>query len=240
MPSDFSLFNTVLIWIYNLLTVCIPVFLLVGVLQLVVATVFWRSEKRTRRLKRAAVLLLIAVLVPLGQFVLWRGVIRPSLGAELTAKSELAREARDAGSSYLRIGAKVPELDKLLADAGMPRDTPKIVVLNFFATWCTPCLAELPHLQRLADKYADREDVLFVVVGREESQETVEAFAAENSYRMQFVADPDGKVYSEFAKEHIPRTYLIDGQRKIRFEILGFDQKKLEVLDVKLNELASE
>ncbi len=51
-------------------------------------------------------------------------------------------------------------------------DTPKIVVLNFLPLGAAPCLAEMPHLQQIADKYADHKEILFLVVGREESQET--------------------------------------------------------------------
>lgn len=240
MSSDFSPFNTVLIWTYNVLLFCIPLFVILGVAQLAVGIALWRSEKRSKRLKRACVILTAAALLPLVLFGLWRGVIGPSLGAELTAKYDLSREKHVAETSYLRVGSNVSEIDTLLVEAGVPLDTPKIVVLNFFATWCGPCLAEMPQLQKIADKYADHKEILFLVVGREESQETLDAFASKNAYRMQFVADPKRRLYAAFAKELIPRTYLIDREREIRFEIVGYDQQKLDELDTQVSELAGE
>lgn len=240
MASDLSLFNTVLVWTYNVLLACIPLFVILSLAQLVVAIAHWRSEKRTKRLIRAGVLFVAAALLPLVLFGLWRGVIRPSMAAEMTAQHRLETEERNAESSILRIGNEITAIDQLLENVGIPQDEAEILVLNFFATWCGPCLAELPHLQRIADKYSDQKDISFVVIGREETQETLDAFAANNTYRIPFIADPERSLYSEFAKELIPRTYLIDSQRRIRFEIIGFDEEKLEELDTKIGEIAKE
>ena len=141
MSSDFSQFNTALIWAYNVLLFCIPLFAILGVAQIAVAIALWRSEKRSKLLKRAGVLFTAAALMPLVLFGLWRGVIGPSLSAELTAKHDLSREKRLAEASILRVGSNVSDIDKLLAEAGVPLDTPKIVVLNFFCHLVRPMLS---------------------------------------------------------------------------------------------------
>lgn len=236
MASDFSLFNTVLIWIYWGLLICIPLFVLLGGAQLLLAIIQWRSEKRTGRLKRAGALFVLAALMPVAIFGLWRGILRPSMEADLIARSQ----KRLAEASVLQVGSQVNDLHTKLASLGFPSDRPKITVLNFFATWCGPCLNELPHLQRVADRYADRKDVVFVVVGREESQEILDEFVSNNGYRMPFVADKEGSLYREFAKTIIPRTYVIDHTGTIRFEIIGFNQEKLSELDAKIIEIVQE
>ncbi len=107
MSSDFSQFNTALIWSYNVLLYCIPLFVIHGVAQNCGCNRTWRSEKRSKRLKRAGVLFnTAAALMPLVLFGLWRGVIGPSLGAESTAKYDLSRERRLAETSTLRVGSK--------------------------------------------------------------------------------------------------------------------------------------
>jgi hypothetical protein len=78
MASDFSLFNTVLIWVYWGLLVCLPLFVLLGVAQLLLAVIQWRSAKRTVRLKRAGVLFVLAALIPVALLGLWRGLRLPS------------------------------------------------------------------------------------------------------------------------------------------------------------------
>ena len=98
----------------------------------------------------------------------------------------------------------------------------------------------MPHLQQIADKYVNHKEILFLVVGREEPQETLDAFVSKNGYRLPFIADPERRFYSQFARESIPRTYLIDREREIRFEIVGYDQQKLDELDAQISELADE
>ena len=240
MDSDFSTFNTMLVWVYNSLLFCIPLFVILGVAQLVFALALWRSDNRAKRLKRAGALFIAAALMPLVLMGFWRGIMRPSMGAELTAQHQRAMDARHSESSILRTGDEAPQIDELLAGGGDFVVDKKILVVNFFATWCGPCLTELPHFQSVADKYVDQKDIAFVVIGREETQETLDAFVANNTYRIPFIADPERKLYAEFAKELIPRTYLIDRDRKIRFEIIGFDEKKLGELDSKISELARE
>lgn len=236
MASDYSLFNTILIWVYWGLLVCIPLFVFLGVVQLLVAIIQWRSEKRIGRLKRAGVFFVFAALMHVAIFGLWRGILRPSMAAELMARSQ----KRIADASDLQVGTQVNDFHKKLASLGFPSDRPKITVLNFFATWCGPCLTELPHLQRVADRFAGEKDVVFVVVGREESQETLDEFASKNGYRMPFVADKEGSLYREFAKTIIPRTYVIDQTGTIQFEIIGFDQEKLTELHAKIIEFVDE
>lgn len=236
MASDYSLFNTILIWVYWGLLICIPLFVFLGVAQLLVAIIQWRSEKRIGRLKRAGVFFVLAALMPVAIFGLWRGILRPSMAAELMARSQ----KRIADASVLQVGSQANDFHAKLASLGFPSDRTKITVLNFFATWCGPCLNELPHLQQVADRFADEKDVVFVVVGREESQETLDAFASKNGYRLPFVADKVGSLYREFAKTIIPRTYVIDQTGTIQFEIIGFDQEKLSELDAKIIELIEE
>lgn len=236
MASDYSLFNTVLIWVYWGLLICFPLFVFLGGAQLLVAIVQWRSEKRIGRLKCAGAFFVLAALMPVAIFGLWRGILRPSMAAELMTRSQM----RIADASVLQVGSQVNDHHTKLASLGFPSDRPKVTVLNFFATWCGPCLTELPHLQQVADRFADREDVAFVVVGREESQETLDEFVSKNGYRIPFVADKEGSLYREFAKTIIPRTYIIDSTGTIQFEIIGFDQEKLLELDAKIIELIEE
>lgn len=240
MQSTFSQTNIALIWIYDALLICIPFFLILGTAQLLVAILWRRSETRPRAIKRGVAFLGIAAVMPIVLLVFWRGVVGPSLAAEMKNQMAAGQSERNFATSFRRVGDKVETLNVLFAKSGMPIEKHRFVVVNFFATWCGPCLAELPHLQKLADKYSDRTDVAFVVVGREESKDAIDAFVKEQGYQMTFVADPERLLYSEFAKELIPRTYLIDEDRTILFEIVGFDEVSLKALEAKLQELVKQ
>ena len=123
MASDFSLFHTVLIWVYWALLICIPLFVLLGVAQILLAVIQWRSEKRTGRLQRAAVLFVLAALMPVALFGLWRGILRPSMAVALTAQSQKRIEE----ASVLQVGSQVNDFHTELASLGLPVDGPKVM-----------------------------------------------------------------------------------------------------------------
>jgi thiol-disulfide isomerase/thioredoxin len=237
MSSGVSPLSSVLIWVYNVLFFCIPTFAILGLGLIGLAFIARSSAKRGRRLKVGGALLIAAALIPVVQYALWHGVLRRTLEVDFMIRNEKRRESELAESSILRLGDDVPAIDSFLENAIQGREKPQVIVVNFFATWCGPCLEELPHLQRLADKYKERKDVLFVVVGRQETQETLDKFLSDNPFHMQFIADVKGEFYSTFATKLIPRTYLIDSNRKIRFEVAGFNPAALDQLEQTIDQL---
>ena len=87
----------------------------------------------------------------------------------------------------------------------------KVVIVNFWATWCPPCVAEMPELQSLYQKYGDR--VAFVMVTNEK-QEVVEAFMEKNQYLMPvfYLATNPPEI---FAFRGYPTTFIISREGRI-------------------------
>jgi peroxiredoxin len=97
----------------------------------------------------------------------------------------------------------------------------KVVVLNFFATWCGPCNQELPHLQAIWDEYQGHVDFRLLAVGRGETADKLRTFRRERGFSFPMAADPDASVYNRFASQSIPRTYLISRRGTILFQWTG-------------------
>ena len=131
--------------------------------------------------------------------------------------------------------------DFTLADAdgstfSMVEAKGKVVLINFFATWCGPCLSELPHIERIWADYRDPKKFQLLVIGREESMESVRDFRSKNGYSFPIAADPDRRVYSLFAKESIPRTVVVSPDGTIVYSAAGFNERDLEQLRSVLNQ----
>ena len=82
----------------------------------------------------------------------------------------------------------------------------KVVLINFWATWCPPCIAEMPSLDKLYKDYKDRVDFYFV---SNEKIEVVQGFIDKKNYDIK-VQIPTTKYPEVFDISTIPRTYLID------------------------------
>lgn len=93
----------------------------------------------------------------------------------------------------------------------------KTVFLNFWATWCPPCQAEMPDIQAIYEEYdTEGEDALIVLgvaapdYGNEKSEEEIKDFLEENGYTYPVVMDTGGNVFTQYGVYSYPTTFMID------------------------------
>ncbi len=114
----------------------------------------------------------------------------------------------------------------------------KVVLINFWATWCPPCRTELPLLQQeIFDKIKDKNFVL-LAISREEKPDTVKSFIKKNFYTFPVYVDPERKVYNKFAKNFIPRNFVIGKDGYIKWVTVGYEESDFrKMTDFIKNEL---
>ncbi len=95
----------------------------------------------------------------------------------------------------------------------------KAVYLNFWATWCTPCVKEMPSLQEVYDKYGDRVAIYAVNVG--ESRAVVSEFLEENGYTFTVLLDEDRVVAHRYQVRGIPTNIFIDSRGVVVERVTG-------------------
>ena len=107
-----------------------------------------------------------------------------------------------------------------------------VVVLSFFATWCKPCMKELPHLQNLYEKY-EGEKIKFFMIDITEATRTVRGledspkagpFLADKGITMPILNDSRGVAKKRYGAKTLPRLYVVDKYRTIRLAKKGFDE----------------
>ena len=94
------------------------------------------------------------------------------------------------------------------------------VLLNFWASWCEPCRAEMPALQRLSARYAPA-GLQVLAVNFRESPDTVRRFVADTGMGLPVLMDADGSAAKSLGIGIFPTTVVIDRRGRIRFTVTG-------------------
>ena len=98
----------------------------------------------------------------------------------------------------------------------------KTVFLNFWATWCPPCRAEMPEIQKLYEEYQKEEDPEVVILGiaapgygQEQSADGVKQFLEENGYTYPVLMDEGGNIFDQYGIQSYPTTFMFTKEGKV-------------------------
>ena len=152
----------------------------------------------------------------------------------------LARVNAQEKETLVKVGDDVPEFVVEMFDGqkiNIKDLKGKIVLINFWATWCPPCQEELKRVQKeIIDRFKGK-DFVFLAISREESKEQVKKFRERNGYTFPMGLDAERKIYSKFATATIPRNFIIDKKGKIVEIEVGYTKEAFAKMIEKLEKL---
>jgi peroxiredoxin len=144
-------------------------------------------------------------------------------------------------TNLLKVGSDMPEFTLQSIDGKTLNSEDlfgKVVLINFFATWCAPCNLELPVVDKeIWAKYKDNKDFVLIIIDREEKLEKVKAFVEKKEWTMPFYLDEKKEVYEKFATRFIPRNYLFDKQGTLILNSKGYEKEDFNVLKIEIANL---
>jgi peroxiredoxin len=159
-------------------------------------------------------------------------LIIAALGLMLIQACTPSSQAMQGGHKEPVVGINVGDIapDFTLLDldgneVGLSEFRGEVVFVNFWATWCPPCRAEMPDIESLYQEYKDKG---LVVIGIDigESEATVRQFVQQGGYSWTFVLDSTGAVASNYNIRAIPTSFFIDREGVIQAVNIGAMTKK--------------
>lgn len=166
--------------------------------------------------------------------------VLPSGAATIAIASKLLA---DSGQSAIpEQGQAAPDFEYTLADGTthtLSQLRGKKVLLNFWATWCGPCRQEMPHLNKLYEKYKASG---FVLLGVNVDDDTAQAAGVASKLGVTFpvLPDADKRVSRQYDLSAMPSTVLIDRDGRVRYLHRGYQSGYENTYDRQIRELLKE
>jgi peroxiredoxin len=138
--------------------------------------------------------------------------------------------------THTRVGEKMPAIEVDQASGGafsLTAQKGKVVLVNFWATWCEPCQVEMPDLERrIWRKYKSSPDFVFIAIAREQDKDTVLGFQKSHpNLTFPLAWDPARTEYARVASAGIPRTYVVDRRGVIAYQSVGYSPDAVDAID---------
>lgn len=120
----------------------------------------------------------------------------------------------------------------------------KIVVLDFWGSWCGPCRYELPHFQEIYEKYRDEGVIFYGInwerVDRSQRVATAKKYMEENGFDFPVVVDLEDRTPFAFGVTSYPTVFLIDPSGNIKYRNVGFNEAIGEILTLQIDSMIAE
>ena len=192
--------------------------------------------KRTYK-KRGSTLTLSALLLVLIALVV--AIIFWPVEAKATNSSAHTAQADIEATTLIHAGDVAPDFTVEMLDGSritLSELRGKVVLVNFWATWCPPCRQEMSHLQKdVIDRFAGK-DVVVLPISRGEKRETVEAFIDKMGYTFPIGLDGDQSIYKKYASNYIPRSVVVGKDGKVVYVAVGYDEEIAKAIDNAITE----
>ena len=112
----------------------------------------------------------------------------------------------------------------------------KVVFINFWASWCPPCRAEFPSIQKFYEKYKENDGVVFLIINLDDDPKAGKRYLEKEKFTIPFLV-PNGNIPTQYFSGSLPTTVVLDKTGKIRMHHAGMADYSKDSFYEEINQL---
>jgi len=144
------------------------------------------------------------------------------LGAGAVFYRSLVPPESPSGSlAFLSSAKTLPIYDREGKITDLAGQKGKLLIVHFWATWCPPCVEEIPALSRFWDRYKNRPDLALYAISVDKDWKTIDDFAKKSPNRLPMYRDPGEATARRFGSKQYPETYIINPAGRVIYRVQG-------------------
>ncbi len=124
-----------------------------------------------------------------------------------------------------KTGTTLPDLTKFKLEGTIPDLTGKVILVDFWASWCGPCKASFPSLEKLKKEYGER-GLVVLAINQDKTDKAMRSFLNDHPATFSIVRDTQNQLIAAADVSSMPASFLVDRKGKIRHLHKGFHGEK--------------
>lgn len=136
-------------------------------------------------------------------------------------RSLVPPESPSGSLQFLSAAPELPIFDRSGRKTDLSQEKGGLLIVHFWATWCPPCVEELPALSGFWEKYRTRGDIQLFAISVDKDWKTIENFVKKNPSSIPLFHDPNAATAHRFGSTQYPETYVVNKSGRVLFRVQG-------------------
>ena len=141
--------------------------------------------------------------------------------AAIFIRSLIPPESPTGSLAFLSAAKALPVYDRRGAAIDLSKAKGRVTIVHFWATWCPPCVEEIPALSRFWDRYRNRSDIALYAVSVDKDWKTIDDFSKKSPNQLPIYRDPNEATAHRFGSTQYPETYIVNASGRVLYRVQG-------------------